>query len=458
MCTEFEKMMRKKFQMSSMGELAFFLGLQVTQKDDRIFISQDKYVDEILMKFGFLTMKIASTPIETSKPLLKDTEAEDVDVHLYRSMIGSLMYLIASSPDIMFVKPTESEGFEQTVDFLNANPIKYALTVNPTIYTSCIKQFWAMAKVKIVNGEEQIQALVGKKKVIIIETSVRSDLHLEDSKYIFDHMVKNLEDEHVTTTSNDPLLNSEDRLKLTELMEPCTQLQSRVLALETTKANQALEIRSLKRKVKKLEKKANKKTHKLKRLYKIGSSTKVESSEDAGLGDQEDASKHERIIDDLDADAEVTLEISTVDPVTTDGEVVTTVGVEVSTAAITPQISMDEITLAKALIDIKTSKPKAKGIVMQEPSETPTLTPIVSTQQPSKAKDKGKAKMIEAEKPLKKKDQIMFDEEKLDEQVEAEVDDDQEEAEMKMYIKTIPDDEIAIDAIPLATKPPIIVD
>ncbi|GJR56099.1 putative ribonuclease H-like domain-containing protein [Tanacetum coccineum] len=90
-------------QMSSMGELTFFLGLQVTQKDDGIFISQDKYVDEILKKFGFSTVKTTSTPMETLKPLLKDAEAEDVDVHLYRSMIGSLMYLTASRPDIMFV-------------------------------------------------------------------------------------------------------------------------------------------------------------------------------------------------------------------------------------------------------------------------------------------------------------------------------------------------------------------
>ncbi|GKA12202.1 hypothetical protein Tco_0691748 [Tanacetum coccineum] len=79
-------------------------------------------------------------------------------------------------------KPTESDGFEQIVDFLNAHPIKYALTVNPTIYTACIEQFWATAKVKTVNGEVQIQALVDKKKVIITETSVRSDLQLEDAE------------------------------------------------------------------------------------------------------------------------------------------------------------------------------------------------------------------------------------------------------------------------------------
>nr|GEZ65952.1 hypothetical protein [Tanacetum cinerariifolium] len=103
MCTEFEKMMHKKFQMSSMGELTFFLGLQVTQENDGIFISQDKYVHEILKKFGFSTMKTTSTPMETSKPLMKDENAKDVDVHLYRSMIGSLMYLTSSRPDIMFV-------------------------------------------------------------------------------------------------------------------------------------------------------------------------------------------------------------------------------------------------------------------------------------------------------------------------------------------------------------------
>nr|GEU39261.1 hypothetical protein [Tanacetum cinerariifolium] len=356
------------------------------------------------------------------------------------------------------------------------------------IDVNVVEQFWATTKAKNVNGEEQIQALVDKKKVIIIETSVKSDLHLKDaegteylptatifkqltpmstmasaiiclatnqnfnfSKYIFDHIVKNLEDrvkflmfprfikvfldsqvegmlkhkeiyvtpshtknffanmkrqgkdfsgkvtplfgtkmvqpkedigedleipsnshhtptitqpstssqpqqkqkskkskikitevpqlsdythdvadEHVTTTSNDPLLSGEDRPKLTELMELCTQLQSRVLALETTKADQALEIRSLTKR---------------------------------GRNDQDmfDTS----ILDDEEVVAKK--EVSTANPVLTSGEVVTTDSVEVSTAAITSHISMDEITLAKALIDIKTSKPKAKGILIQEP-------------------------------------------------------------------------------------------
>ncbi|GJV74263.1 putative ribonuclease H-like domain-containing protein [Tanacetum coccineum] len=102
LCEEFEKLMKDKFQMSSMGELTFFLGLQVQQKKKGIFISQDKYVHEILKKFNYTDVKSASTPTDLERPLVKDSDADDVDEHLYRSMIGSLMYLTASRPDIMF--------------------------------------------------------------------------------------------------------------------------------------------------------------------------------------------------------------------------------------------------------------------------------------------------------------------------------------------------------------------
>nr|GEY67149.1 hypothetical protein [Tanacetum cinerariifolium] len=103
LCKSFYKLMKYKFQMSSMGEITFILGLQVKQKPDEIFIIHDKYVAEILRKFGLTDRKSASTPIDTEKPLLKDPDGEDLDVHTYRSMIGSLMYLTLSRPDIMFV-------------------------------------------------------------------------------------------------------------------------------------------------------------------------------------------------------------------------------------------------------------------------------------------------------------------------------------------------------------------
>ncbi|GJU26357.1 hypothetical protein Tco_1164978 [Tanacetum coccineum] len=342
--------------------------------------------------------------------------------------------------------------------------------------------FWTTAKAKTVNEERQIQALVDKKKVIITEKSLRSDLMLEDakgteclpndvifeqltlmgyenltqkltswnefsstmasaiiylatnqkfnfSKYIFDHMMKNLEggvkflmyprfvqvfldkqvegmskhkgiyvtpshtkkifanmkregkepipdeatnEEPIFTPSCDPPQNGEDRLQHTELMSLCTKLQKQFLDLEEAKTAQAKKITSLK-----------------------------------NLGAQEDASKQGRKIANLDADAEVTLinetqerydeemlfdvqddllgeevvakkevakkEVSTADPVTTTGEVVTTA------SATTTQAS--------------------------------AFTPIVSSSQLPKVKDKGKAKMVEPEKPLKKKDQIALDEE-----------------------------------------------
>ncbi|GJY84298.1 hypothetical protein Tco_0497674 [Tanacetum coccineum] len=112
-------------------------------------------------------------------------------------------------------KPAESKGFEQIVDFLNANPIRYALTINPTIYTSCIEQFWATIKAKTVNGEVQLQALVDGKKIIITESiclsakttawnefsstmasaiiCLATNQKFDFSKYIFESMVKNLE-------------------------------------------------------------------------------------------------------------------------------------------------------------------------------------------------------------------------------------------------------------------------
>ncbi|GJU03737.1 hypothetical protein Tco_1114075 [Tanacetum coccineum] len=79
-------------------------------------------------------------------------------------------------------KPKESDGFEQIVDFLNAHPIKYALTVNPTIYISCIEHFWSIVKAKTINREVQLHALVDGKKIIITESTVRRDLQLVDAE------------------------------------------------------------------------------------------------------------------------------------------------------------------------------------------------------------------------------------------------------------------------------------
>nr|GEV85798.1 hypothetical protein [Tanacetum cinerariifolium] len=489
LCTKFERLMKDKFQMSSMGELTFFLGLQVKQKEDGIFITQDKYVTEVLRKFNFSNVKSTNTPLDMEKTLVKDADGEYVDVHLYKSMIGSLIYLTTSRPDIIdslfelvaytdsdyagasldrksttggcqflgsrliswqcnnkklmllgklttaidvnavqvafMEKRTESEGFEQIINCLKANPIKYALTVNPTIYTSCIKQFWATTKVKMVNGEAQIQALVDMKKVIITETSVRSDLHLEDAEAI-------------------------ECLPIAIIFEQLTLMG--VLALETTKANQALEIGSLKRRVKKLEKKASKKTQKLKRLYKIGVALVDETQRrnDQDMFNTSIFNKEEVV---------AKKDVSTADLITNVGEEVTTTGVEVSTAAITSQISMDEITLAKALIDIKTSKPKAKGIVKKDPSKAPIPTQIDSSQQSSKAKDKEKAKIIKPEKPLKRNELVKGSKNATEGSKKAVKGSEKVQEELKRCLEIIlkDDDDVTIEATPLPSKSPTVI-
>ncbi|GJT14178.1 retrovirus-related pol polyprotein from transposon TNT 1-94 [Tanacetum coccineum] len=102
MCDEFAKIMHDEFEMSMMGELNFFLGLQIKQMEDGIFFNQSKYIKEMLKKFGLEDSKPMKTPMSFDTKLTKDEECESVDSTKYRGMIGSLLYLTASRPDIMF--------------------------------------------------------------------------------------------------------------------------------------------------------------------------------------------------------------------------------------------------------------------------------------------------------------------------------------------------------------------
>ncbi|GJU01735.1 retrovirus-related pol polyprotein from transposon TNT 1-94 [Tanacetum coccineum] len=102
MCDEFAKIMHDEFKMSMMGELNFFLGLQIKQMEDGIFFNQSKYIKEMLKKFGLEESKPMKTPMSSDTKLTKDKECESVDSTKYQGMIGSLLYLTASRPDIMF--------------------------------------------------------------------------------------------------------------------------------------------------------------------------------------------------------------------------------------------------------------------------------------------------------------------------------------------------------------------
>ncbi|GKD34859.1 hypothetical protein Tco_1250368 [Tanacetum coccineum] len=218
--------------MSSMGgRVTFFLGLHVKQKEDGIFISQGKYVGEILKKFGFSSIRTTSSPMETNKALTKDEDGEDVDVHLYRSMIGSLMYLTSSRPDIIFSvcacdytgtslgRKSTTGGCQflgsrlifwqckkQTVVANSTTEAKYiaashcSALVKGRISTARIgKSIWLdlvrsqtigsldlnglqlnTATSKTINSVKQIHAIVDGKAVVISESSVRSDLLFND--------------------------------------------------------------------------------------------------------------------------------------------------------------------------------------------------------------------------------------------------------------------------------------
>ncbi|GJX84101.1 hypothetical protein Tco_0333582 [Tanacetum coccineum] len=195
-------------------------------------------------------------------------------------------------------------------------------------------------------------------------------------------------------------------------MDLCTKLSDRVLDLETTKTAQAKEIASLKKRVKKLERKRKSKTPGMKRLFKIGRSAQVVSSEDEGLGDQEDASKQGRKIDDIDKDAEVTLVNETQgrydDAQMFDTDVFN--GEEVFVAEQSEKVVKEVVSTAESTTTTTPSTiPKAKSITFRDPSESTTRTTLTSIL--SNIKDKGKAKMIKPKKPLKMKEQIRLDEE-----------------------------------------------
>ncbi|GJV93342.1 hypothetical protein Tco_1541155 [Tanacetum coccineum] len=212
-------------------------------------------------------------------------------------------------------KPTEGDGFEQIVDFLDAYAIRYALTINPTIYISCIEQFWSTVVPKLSMGKHN-------------------------------YMPYSLG----TTSVGGPRCQETIR---------DTAARTRVLDLEKTKTTQANEIASLKRRVKKLEKKNKSRTYKLKRLYKLGLTARVESSRDEESLD--DADKEMFDVDALNGE-EVFVAGQNENVVK---EVVD--AAQVSTAAKTVTITTKEITLAQALEALKTSKFKVKGIVFQEP-------------------------------------------------------------------------------------------
>ncbi|GJY93167.1 putative ribonuclease H-like domain-containing protein [Tanacetum coccineum] len=460
LCNAFEKLMHEKFQMSSMGELTFFLGLQVEQKNDGRFISQDKYVGEILKKFRFTEVKTASTPIETQKPLLKDEDGEEVDVHMYSSQLWFIMCILTSSrPDIMFAvcacaryqvnpKVSHLHDVKRIFRYLNGQPklglwypkdspfdlvaytdsdyARASLDRKSTTGEKAKKSVRLMIE-KLVIKENRQRVLVRKRieriginllllvKVnaarhnLLLLVKVNAARHKLTTAGENEAVYKELDDSLVRAATTSSSLEAKQdngggprrqetmgdtiaQTRFENVSKHSNNLLLRVFDLETTKTTQGNEITSLKRRVKKLKEKNRSRTHKLKRIYKVGLSARVESfGDEKDLG--EDASK-QGMIADIDDDARITL-VSTHFDVDTDmfgvhdlagDEVVIESEVvvkacekrnveevvdvaQVSTAATTETITTEEITLAQALAELKSAKPKVKGIVFQEPQE-----------------------------------------------------------------------------------------
>ncbi|GJZ44340.1 putative ribonuclease H-like domain-containing protein [Tanacetum coccineum] len=411
LCTKFEKMMQKRFQMSSIGELTFFLGLQVKQKEDGIFISQDKYVTKILKKCGFSDVKTASTPMETHKPLLKDVDGEDIDEHMYRSMIGSLMYLTSSRPGVSLDRKSTTGGCQ----FLGYRLVswqckKQTMVANSTTEdeyvaasSCCGHVLWIQNQLldyeynfmhtKIYIDNESTICIV-KNPVFyskIKHIEIRHHFIIDSNEKKLIQMIKIHTDKNVVdllTKAFDEEMGEGSTMPTdlhhTLIIQPSTsqpqKKQSRRKQRKDTEipqsssptdpiaeTAQAKEIARLKKRVKKMERKRKSKTPGMKRLFKIGRSAQVVSSKDEGLGDQEDASKQGRKIADLDTDAEE---------------------VEVEKVIVQDPVQSTTITAPSAI-------PRAKGILFHEQEKAPT--PIVSSQQPKQVKDKGKGKIVEEE-------------------------------------------------------------
>nr|GEW42922.1 hypothetical protein [Tanacetum cinerariifolium] len=187
------------FQREKIDQTLFIKKQKVKQKDDGIFISQDKYVAEILRKFGFKDVKSASTPIEIEKPLLKDPDGEDVDVHKYRYLKAKPHLGLWYPKDSPFnlVEYSDSDYARANLDrksttggcqFLGYRLISWQCKKQTVVATSLTKSEYvaaasccAQALIKKANDVVKLQALIDKKKVVITEDVIRQDLRLDDA-------------------------------------------------------------------------------------------------------------------------------------------------------------------------------------------------------------------------------------------------------------------------------------
>ncbi|GKA33987.1 putative ribonuclease H-like domain-containing protein [Tanacetum coccineum] len=469
---------------------------KVKQKKDGIFISQDKYIEEILKKFWFTKVKTASTPMETQKPLLKDKDVCACARYQVNPKVSHLHVVkrIFSARNNSVAIPQQKLKYVAAIQFVPQPSDPSENVADEAVYKelgdSLVRAATTTSSLETEQDSGNITKTRSKatpNKSSSLGTTSGGGPRCQET---MGDTIAQTRFENVSKHSNDSLLARED------------------------KDHSSNEIASLKRRVKKLEKKNRSRTHRLKRLYKFGLTARVESSDnEESLG--EDASKQGRI-DAINADKEITLvnvqnvdgemfdvnvldgeevfvadkevnnEVNVVEEVvevinsakliidvaqvSAAGDIVSTASAATTvSAATTTTDDVDDVTLAQAFTEMKSTKPKMKVVIIQELGESTTK---ISSQQ---SQDKGKGIMIEPVKPMKKKDQISFDEEtalkaggaKEKKQNRAiqentkkqKVEEDKETTELKQLMKIIPyEEDVAIDAIPLAVKSLNIID
>nr|GEY67197.1 hypothetical protein [Tanacetum cinerariifolium] len=291
------------------------------KKHSEDFLLVQVYVDDILKKFGYSDVRSANTPMDKENPRGKDRPGKDVELHLYRSMIGSLMYLTASRSDIMFVVcacarhqvtpkechlhavkrifrylkghpklelwyPKESPfdlvaysdsdyggatqdrksttgkhniDFHQIVDFIEASHIKYALTINLTVYVSHIRQFWSTTRIETTNEGTKILATVDDEPASLLRDDSQREAFPTvtslDARQNRENIIKTFAFPHDSTPRVTSLNADEGSMqqKLQKLMDLCTGLQRQQIEMASKINAQDLEISSLKARIKLLE-------------------------------------------------------------------------------------------------------------------------------------------------------------------------------------------------------------
>nr|GEU52946.1 hypothetical protein [Tanacetum cinerariifolium] len=430
-----QKVNERQVSDESIGELAFFLGLKLKKKQDGIFISHDKYVAKILKKFGLTDRKSASTPIDTEKPLLKDPDGEDMDVHTYWSMIGSLMYLTSSRPDIMFLV-CACAHFQVTPKALHLHAVKRIFRYlmgkphlglwypkdspfNLVAYSDSDYASTSLDRKSTTRGCQflgcRLISWQCKKQIVVATSSTEAEYVAVASCYAQVLWIQNQLLDYGNVDSSSKFYMYPRFLQLmiaaqvvvasvpvdddADVVANDVATDDVADVVEQDMIAQALEITKLKQKVKRLEKRNKLKVSWVEKIEEGGIIELLDADKDVTLEEvaaEVNATKDAEVDKNADDDEPKPAELKEVIEMVTTAKLMT----EVVTAATTP------ITTA-----INTATPSAarrrKRVVIRDLEETATPSTIVHSE--PKSMDKGKGILVEEPKPLKKQAQLEQD-------------------------------------------------